>query len=286
MKKTAAATREYTLIDPSEKRIFVELRELANYRDLIILFVKRGFMVKYAQTVLGPIWIILQPFITSMVYLFVFGGIAKIDTNGIPGILFYTGSNAIWVFFSSTLTSNAHTFTGNAHLFGKVYFPRLTVPIANMISSGIRYFIEMILFAALYVWFASKGRVSGSAWFFPVLILVMIQLGLLGLGCGTILSSLTVKYRDLNVIVGFGIQLWMYVTPIVYPLSNISNNLYRTLILINPATAPIELYRRLLFHSGEFNMLSYSYSWVITLAVLFLGIKLFSHVEKTFIDTV
>ena len=286
MKKAAASTREYTLIDPGERRLLVELRELADYRDLIFLFVKRGFMVKYAQTILGPIWIILQPFITSIVYLFVFGGIAKIDTNGIPGILFYTGSNAIWVFFSSTLTSNATTFTGNAHLFGKVYFPRLTVPIANMISSGIRYFIEMAIFACLYLWFALRGLVQGSLIFIPVLLAVLVQLGLLGLGCGIIMSSLTVKYRDLNVLVGFGVQLWMYVTPIVYPLSNISNPIYRTLILINPCTAPVELYRLALFNSGSFDVYSYVLSWVITLIVLFVGVKLFSHVEKTFIDTV
>ena len=281
-----AANPDYIRISANDNRVSAEINELFKYKDLIWLFVKRGFMVKYKQTILGPLWIILQPFITSLMYLFVFGGIAKIDTAGVPGILFYTASNAMWGFFSSSLTSSAETFTANANLFGKVYFPRLTIPIANAISSALKFFIEMALFLILYIFFAFNTVLGGSLLAIPVILLLLLYLGSFGIGCGIIISSMTVKYRDLRILIGFGVQLWMYATPVVYPLKEITNPILRTIVLINPISAPMELYRKMLFDSGTIVTWSCITSFAITILVLFFGIRLFSHVEKTFIDTV
>lgn len=280
------ANPDYIRISAGDNRVYTEIKELAKYKDLILLFVKRDFMVKYKQTILGPLWIVLQPFITSLMYLFVFGGIAKIDTAGVPGILFYTASNAMWGFFSSSLTSSAETFTANANLFGKVYFPRLTIPIANTISSALRFFIEMILFLILYVFFGFNAALGGSLLAIPVILLLLLYLGAFGIGSGIIISSMTVKYRDLRVLIGFGMQLWMYATPVVYPLKEITNPILRTLVLINPVSAPMELFRKLLFGSGTVVPWSCLTSLIITTIMLFSGIRLFSRVEKTFIDTV
>ena len=269
--------RAFTHIDPAE---------LWHYRDLIRLFVRRGFVVRYKQTVLGPAWLILQPLATSLIHLFLFGTVAGIGTDGVPGILFYLGGNALWSVFSGSFSANATTFTANASLFGKVYFPRLTVPIANMISTFPRFLLEMGFLAVLWVWFALHGQVSGSWLFFPVLPLLLLHLGLLGMGCGILFSSLTTRYRDLTVLVSFGLQLLMYATPVVYPLSTLSDSRLYTLMLLNPVTAPMELFRRLLFGQGSVVWWSLVLSLAVTAIVLFFSIHVFSRVEKTFIDTV
>ena len=276
----------YIRISASDNRVLQELGELVRYRDLVWLFVKREFTVKYKQTILGPLWIILQPLITSLMYLFIFGGIARIDTGGVPGILFYLGSNALWSYFAASLTANAGLFMANAKLFGKVYFPRLSVPIANTITAAIMFLIEMALFAVIYIWFAVQGLVSGSWLVIPVVFVLLLYLGMIALGFGIIISSLTTRYRDLSILVTFGVQLWMYGTPVVYPLSALSHPVLRTLVMINPVTMPMELYRELLFGSGEFVPWSAALSCVITAVVLIAGVRMFSRVEKTFIDTV
>ena len=283
---TLGGQTTYTLIDAADKSARVDLRELARYRDLILLFVKRGFQVSYTQTVLGPFWLIIRPLATSVVYLFVFGGIAQIGTDGIPGILFYMAGTALWSFFSSTLNSNANVFVANSYLYGKVYFPRLVIPIANVISAAVRFCIEMVLFACVYLWFFAKGEVSC---FVPALLAIPVllaYLSLLGLGVGLIFSSLTVRYRDLAMLVTYGVSLLMYATPVVYPLSSISSNTLSTIVLLSPVTMPMELFRKVLFGTGTFVWWSAALSAVVTFALLALGLHMFARAEKTSMDTV
>lgn len=271
----------------SEHRWFdLKLKEVWQYRDLIWLFTKRSFVLKYKQTVLGPAWLFLNPIMTSLIYTFVFGGIAGIETDGVPQILFYLGGNAIWTFFSTCLTSNANAFIANSAVFGKVYFPRLTTPISNVLSSVIQFGIQMILVLAFLIYYVATGAVHPNWLAWLLIPVVLLNLGIMGLGCGIIISSLTTKYRDLSILVSFGVSLWMYATPIVYPISQIDNELFRNILMINPATAPIELFRYALLGQGTISIPSLIFSWVFTIAVAVLGIMVFNKVEKTFMDTV
>lgn len=279
-------TQVYTRISADDNVISVQLGEVLRYRDLILLFVKRGFVVTYTQTILGPLWLLFRPLITSVMYLFVFGGIARIGTQGVPGILFYMAGNAMWSYFSSSLGGNASTFTSNAGLFGKVYFPRLMVPIANVISSMPHFCINMLLFGLVYAWFLYQGLVVPSALALVMTPVLLVVLGAMGLGMGIIFSSLTTRYRDLTILVGFGLSLWMYATPVVYPLASISNETLRTIVLLNPVTMPMELFRLSLFGTGTIVWWSVAISVAFTSLVLFLGARMFARVEKTFIDTV
>lgn len=262
------------------------LKELWKYRDLIVLFTKRNFTVTYKQTILGPAWIFLNPFLTSIVFTFVFGGIAGISTDGVPQLLFYLCGNAIWTFFATCITKNATTFTANANVFGKVYFPRLTMPLSSVLSAVIQFGVQMIMVVGFLIYYAIMGQVQPvlSAWL--LIPFILLHLGLLGLGCGIIISSLTTKYRDLAILVNFGVQLWMYATPVVYPLSQISDGLLKTVILINPVTAPMELMRYAILGTGTIMPAYIGLSIVVTLVVLFAGVMLFNKVEKTFMDTV
>lgn len=264
----------------------LNLKEVWRYRDLIYLFTKRNFVVSYKQTILGPAWIFLTPLFSSIVQAFVFGGIAGIETDGIPMLLFYLCSNAIWGFFASCLTGNANTFTDNAYMFGKVYFPRLTTPISNIISSAIRFGVQMILVLLFMVYFLIQGQVhpNWAAWL--LIPMELVHLGVLGMGCGIIISSLTTKYRDLTVLVDFGVSLWMYLTPIVYPLSTASEGWMRTALMCNPVTVSVELMRYAVLGKGTFHLGFYCLSWVLTVTVAVLGIMIFNKVERNFMDTV
>ena len=273
-------------ISSSHSWMKLNLKEVWQYRDLIYLFTKRNFVVSYKQTILGPAWIFLTPLFSSIVQAFVFGGIAGIKTDGVPMMLFYLCSNAIWAFFSSCLTNNANTFTANAYVFGKVYFPRLTTPISNVLSSMIRFGIQMLLVMGFMVYFLAQGAVSPnwSAWLMiPV---ELAHLGILGMGFGIIISSMTTKYRDLTVLVDFGVQAWMYLTPIVYPLSTVTEGWMKTLLMINPVTSAVEVLRFAILGKGTIDFGFYFLSWVITLAVALLGIMIFNKVERNFMDTV
>ena len=264
----------------------LKLNEVWQYRDLIWLFTKRSFVVTYKQTILGPIWVFLNPLLSSIIYAFVFGGIAGIGTDGVPSILFYLSGNAAWGYFSSCLTQNASTFTANAGVFGKVYFPRLTTPISNVLSSVIKFGIQMILVAAFLAYYVAGGVVTPnwSAWLaIPV---VLVHLGLLGMGFGIIISSMTTKYRDLSVLVGFGVSLWMYLTPVVYPMSQLGDGMIKTILMINPVTAPVEVFRYAVLGKGTIMPEYLALSWVITVVVVLVGIMIFNKVEKTFMDTV
>lgn len=278
--------QHYTLITSEHKLLDLKLKEVWKYRDLIILFTKKYFKVQYKQTVLGPVWLFLNPIISSLIYCFIFGGIAGMSTDGIPQILFYMSGNAIWTFFSSCLTNNASTFVANAGMFGKVYFPRLTMPISNVLSSIIKFGIQMIMAIVFLIYYFIRGEVSPHWWAFLLIPLILVELGLMGMGLGIIISSLTTKYRDLSVLVGFGVQLWMYITPVVYPLSQVGERWYKYILMINPVTAPVEVFRYAFLGQGTIHFGFIIWSVIFTLIVTISGIMIFNKVEKTFMDTV
>ena len=276
----------HTHITSKHNLLDLNLKEVWRYRDLIVLFTKRSFTVTYKQTILGPAWIFINPFLTSIIYTFIFGGIAGISTDGVPQLLFYLSSNAIWSFFSSCVTKNATTFTANANVFGKVYFPRLTMPISNVLASVIQFLVQMILVVIFLVYYVVKGAVVPNWTALLLIPLILLHLGIMGLGTGIIISSLTTKYRDLAVLVTFGIQLWHYATPIIYPLSEIEPGILKTIIMINPVTAPVELFRYALLGQGTVVSEYYILSIVLAVLVAVIGVVIFNKVEKTFMDTV
>lgn len=271
----------------SDHNLFdLKLKEVWQYRDLIVLFTKRNFITRYKQTVLGPAWLFINPIISSLIYCFIFGGIAGISTGEVPQMLFYMSGNAIWAFFSSTVNRNASTFTANANVFGKVYFPRLTTPISNVMTSIIEFGIQMILVLVFIVYYMIIGAVNPNWGAWLLVPAVLLHLGMMGMGVGIIISSMTTKYRDLSILVGFAVQLWMYITPVVYPLSQGGEGWIRTVLLINPVTAPVEMFRYAVLGFGEIMPAALIWSWVFTIIVMVFGIMVFNKVEKTFMDTV
>ncbi|MBQ3384050.1 MAG: ABC transporter permease [Erysipelotrichaceae bacterium] len=287
MSEPITSNEQYHIHISSEHKLLdLNLKEVWKYRDLIFLFTKRNFAVRYKQTILGPAWLFLNPFITSVMHTIVFGRIAKIGTDGIPQILFHLTGSAFWSFFSSCLVGNASTFTANARVFGKVYFPRLTTPISNVLSNAIQFGIQMTMVLGFLIYFSINKMVVPNWLYFLLIPFLLIQLGLMGMGVGIIISSLTTKYRDLSVLVGFGMSLWMYGTPVVYPLSTISDGLLKQLVMLNPVTAPIELFRYIVLGRGAVMPEYLIYSRIFTIIVALLGIIIFNKVERTFMDTV
>ncbi|HUX43061.1 MAG TPA: ABC transporter permease [Rectinemataceae bacterium] len=277
---------DWTLVlKPKRGWLDIDLREIYRYRDLIWMFVNRDFVTVYKQTILGPLWFILNPLFTTIMYSFVFGQLAKIPTDGVPQTLFYYGGSMLWGYFSTCLNSASDTFSGNSSLFSKVYFPRLTVPISkvfsNLISAGIQ-FATLIVFYVFYVLTGASVRPTWAALLFP---LIFLQLAALGTGFGMIISSLTTKYRDLRQLIGFGISLWMYATPIVYPLSQVPAK-YKWLMELNPVSAPIEAFRAAFYGVGGTSLGALAGSIAATLVILFLGLILFNRNERTFVDVV
>lgn len=273
------------VIKPWNPWFELDLLGIWRYRDLIRLFVRRDFVAQYKQTILGPIWFIIQPLFTTVVFTVVFGKIAKIPTEGVPNFLFFLAGNVVWGYFSGCLTDTSTTFTVNAGLFGKVYFPRLTVPTSIVISKIAQFAIQFTLFIAFYAYFISAGSAIVPNLWVLALPLLLMQMALLGLGTGILISSLTTKYRDLNFAVGFGVQLWMYATPIVYPLSQIPERFHKFFSL-NPMTAIIETFRYAFFGKSAITALDMAISWAVTLCILLVGMVLFNRVEKIFMDTV
>ncbi|WP_394963959.1 ABC transporter permease [Candidatus Allofournierella excrementigallinarum] len=280
-----------TIIKPRTGWFDIDLKELWQYRDLVVMFVKRSFATLYKQTILGPAWILINPLLTTVIFTVVFGGIAGLAESGVPSFLFYMAGNAIWSFFASCITGTANTFVTNAGLFGKVYFPRLTMPISQVLISLVNLVIQMVMFFVFWVWFYFFGQAYGAVqmnlWVLAlpaVLLLVMVM----GLGVGIIVSSLTTKYRDLAIVVSFGVQLWMYATPVVYSMSEIAGNSPRLLVLmrLNPMTEPVQVFRYALLGCGEVSPAWLLYSAAVALVTLVAGVVLFSRVEKTFMDTV
>ena len=276
----------HTHISADSRRPSLHLRELARYRDLIRLFTRRTFTVSYKQTILGPLWLFINPLLTCLVQVILFGRIAKLSTEGVPQLLFYLTGNALWVYFSSCVTETASTFTSNAHLFGKVWFPRMTVPVSRVLYALARFGIQMTLVLVLLIIYAIVGRVRPVLWVWLLLPLILAELGLLGMGIGVLISSLTTKYRDLSVLVGFGMHLWMYATPVVYPLSAVADGPIRALLLCNPVTPAMELFRYAVLGTGTILPLPGLISCVVTLAAAIGGMLLFDRVERCFTDTV
>lgn len=272
-------------IEITPRRECLDLAGLWRYRDLIALLVKRDFVAFYKQTVLGPLWYLLQPIFTTLVFTVIFGRIANIPTDGIPGPLFYMAGVVLWSYFASCMTKTSDTFAANANVFGKVYFPRLVVPISIVISNLISLGIQIMLFLAMLGFFVWQGNGSRpNAWLFALPLLIL-QVAALGLGVGTVLSSLTTKYRDLAFVVGFGTQLWMYATPIVYPLSQVPQQ-WHWLAGLNPMVAVVETARYMFLGTGTVDPRHIVASILITLAVLATGVILFTRVERTSMDIV
>ena len=276
-----------TVIKPKSGWFDLHLKEVFAYRDLIFLFVKRNFVSKYKQTVLGPAWAIIQPLLTTVVFTLVFGNIAGLAPDGVPSFVFYLSGTVLWTYFSNCLTQTANTFVANSQVFGKVYFPRLTTPISQVLTSLINFFIQFVMYILFWVYFAVTGSgVHLTAWAFAVP-LVVLEVMLLGLGVGIIVSALTTKYRDLAIAVSFGVQLWMYISPVVYPLSSLEDSpRLQMLMRLNPMTAPIEVFRMGTLGTGTVEVGNLIYSLLFTAAALVLGVVLFSRIEKTFMDTV
>ena len=281
-------TQWTTIIRPRTGWFDVDLEELWRYRDLIVMFVKRNFTVMYKQTILGPLWIILNPLITTVLFNVVFGGIAGLSTDGTPSFLFYMAGNTVWTFFASCINGTANTFVANSQVFGKVYFPRLTTPISQVLTSLINFFIQFVMYILFWVYFAVTGSgVHLTAWAFAVP-LVVLEVMLLGLGVGIIVSALTTKYRDLAIAVSFGVQLWMYATPVTYSSSMIAEKFPQllNLYMLNPITPVIELFRAAYLGAADYSLKYNLLSLGVTAVVMMIGIMLFTHVEKTFMDTV
>jgi len=276
---------EITYVSSKQKWFSVNLKEIWKYRDLIILFVKRDLTTNYKQTVLGPLWIIINPLLSTTVFTVIFGVIAGIPTDGTPQFLFYMSGNILWNFFSSCLNRASGTFLGNARLFGKVYFPRLVMPISGILYNLINFMLQTAVYVILVIVYSLIGANVHPNLLIILAPFLVLQTALLGTGMGLIISSITTKYRDLNVLVSFGVSLLMYITPVVYPISRVPEN-FRWLMLLNPVAPIVETYRCAFLGSGSFEWQFLLISLAVTLALLFWGVIVFNKVEKNFIDTV
>ena len=276
---------DITLVDSKRKLFSLNLKEIWDYRDLIMLFVKRDFKNAYKQTVLGPLWIVINPLLSTFVFTVIFGMIADISTDGIPQYLFYMSGNLLWSFFSHCLNRSSSTFLSNARIFGKVYFPRLVMPVSGIIYNLINFLVQFAMYLVLLIIYMLRDANVQPNLLVLTLPLILLQTALLGTGCGLIISSITTKYRDLGVLVSFGTTLWMYVTPVVYPISQVTESL-RWIMLINPVAPIVETYRYAFLGSGTFLWQYNILSLLVTAIILLFGIIIFNQTEKDFIDTV
>lgn len=278
------------VISGDNNKINIPLKELFKYRDLIFLFVRRTFVAQYKQTILGPAWAIIQPFFTTVVYSIFFGNVAGLGAAGVPNFIFYLAGTIMWTLFANCLTQTADTFIGNSAILGKVYFPRLVMPISTAISQFITFFIQfgfMVFFLVYYLVIGAGVKVSWHILMTPVLLL---QMAILGMGFGIIISSLTTKYRDLKMVVGFGVSLWSYCAPVAYDMFSRSSLMpgsrFYNLYMLNPVTPIINIFRYAYLGTGAIDWLYYGISWITTIIVAAIGVVMFSKVEKTFMDTV
>ncbi len=284
--KDTIQSEDWNLIIKGHTSLFdLKFNDVWRYRDLLLMFVKRDFVSFYKQTVLGPLWFFIQPLFTTIVFTFVFGNLAKISTDGLPQQLFYLSGITAWNYFSDCLSKTSTVFRDNAAIFGKVYFPRLIMPLSIVVSNLIRFVVQLILLVIMMVYFGIQGanfHVTYAIFFFPFLVILM---ALLGLGLGLIITAMTTKYRDLTFLVSFGVQLLMYGTTVIYPLSAAPQK-YKSIIELNPMTGIIEAFRFAFLGKGEFTVWSISYSIIVTLIVLFFGVIIFNKTEKNFVDTI
>jgi lipopolysaccharide transport system permease protein len=274
-----------TVIEPKRHIFDINLRELWQYRDLIVLFVRRDFVAKYKQTILGPLWFIIQPLFQTIMFTLVFGRLAGLSSDGLPRMLFYMTGIVGWNYFSTCLNTTSNTFVSNANIFGKVYFPRLSVPISIVISNMIQFIIQFLFLIAFMAYYKIKGVEFAPNIYVLLIPILLICMATLGLGLGIIISSLTTKYRDLTNLITFGIQLWMYATPVIYPLSSLSEK-QQQLLLFNPITPIIETFRFALLGKGVFEWQHLGYTLGFTIVSLFIGLLAFNKVEQNFMDTV
>jgi lipopolysaccharide transport system permease protein len=274
------------VIQPQTGWLDLHLKDVWKYRDLLWLFVKRDFTAAFKQTILGPLWHFIQPLFTTIVFLVVFGRIAKIPTDGIEPAVFYMSGITIWNYFTSCLTGTSNTFVANAGIFGKVYFPRLVIPLSVVLSNMVKFGIQFLLLLLLMIYYGVKNQhfYIGLSWLFIPLLVAMMAL--MGLGLGIIISSLTTKYRDFTVLIGFGVQLLMYATPVIYPLSYFEHSKYAAFIQYNPLSPLVETFRYAILGAGSYNSGMLLYSGSVILVFLAIGLIIFNRVEKGFMDTV
>lgn len=272
-------------IKPKSKFLSLELSELWNHRDLVRMFVKRDFSSVYKQSILGPLWFFIQPIFTTIIFTVVFGNIAKISTDGIPKILFYLSGITLWNYFSDCLLGTSDTFIKNAAIFGKVYFPRLAVPISIVISNLMKFGVQLLLFLLVYFYYMYNGAALQPNWVLLLSPLLIINMAVLGLGAGMIISAMTTKYRDLRFLVTFGVQLLMYATPVIYPLSSIGPK-YKWIMELNPMTAIIETFKYGFIGSGSFSVAALLQSSIVSIILFIAGSLIFNRVEKTFMDNI
>jgi lipopolysaccharide transport system permease protein len=282
-------SENWDFIIEKKSNIFnLDIKEVWRYRDLLFMYVKRDIVTFYKQTILGPLWFVIQPVFTTIMFMFVFGGIAGISTDGVPQAVFYLAGLVCWNYFSDCLTKCSDTFNANQGIFGKVYFPRLIVPLSITVSNLIKMGIQFALFLIVYIYYyitLDNFHINATLLLFPLLI---VMLGCLGLGFGLIISSMTTKYRDLRFLISFGVQLWMYITPVIYPLSVMKNNYshYMWVIVANPLTSILETFKYGFTGVGIFNWGYLAYSFIFTIVILLLGIVTFNRVQKNFMDVI
>lgn len=278
----------YDLIIRPKKHAFdINFKEIWQYRDLLTMFVKRDVITVYKQTVLGPIWFIVQPILTTIIYIVVFGGIAKISTDGTPMALFYLSGIVIWNYFAESFNQTSDTFTQNAAIFGKVYFPRLIMPLSKVASGLIKFFIQFLFFLAVYAYYIIQGEPTIQPnWTIALIPVYIAIMALMGMGMGLLFTSLTTKYRDLKFLITFGVQLLMYATPVIYPISTIPDGKLKMLIMANPLSSIVEGFKYAFLGAGEFSWGMLGYSAGFTAVMLVVGIVVFHKTERNFIDIV
>lgn len=279
-------TNEWDLVINNNKSFFsLNFKSIVSKKDLFFLFVYRDFVSSYKQTILGPLWFFIQPILTSLTFVIIFGGFAKIPSDGIPKILFYMSGIILWNYFADCINKTSNTFSQNQNLFGKVYFPRIIVPLSKVANNLLKFCIQFFLFLIIYFWFYVKGFNLSLHWTVLLLPFLLIQMALTGLGLGMVVSSLTSKYKDLIFLINFGVQLLMYASPIVYPLSVVPEK-YKFIILLNPFTSVIEVFKNGFFGIGYLDVYWILYSSLFSIIIFLLGAAVFNRVEKSFIDTI
>lgn len=284
-KKTALIESWDLIVKPSSHLFALQFKDIWRYRDLLLMFVKRDIVTVYKQTILGPIWFVVQPILTTLIYVIVFGSIAKLSSDGLPKILFYLSGIIIWSYFADSLNATSNTFKDNEALFGKVYFPRLLSPLSKIISGLLKFMVQFLFMVVVMIYYWVSGYPIPMHLTILILPLLVLIMAVLGLGAGIIFTSLTSKYRDLSFLLAFGVQLLMYATPVIYPLSSVPEK-YKYIIEINPISAIVETFRSVLLGSGQLNWGQLGYSGLFSMVILFTGILIFNKTEKTFMDTV
>ena len=282
--------QNWTAVVDGSKRNSFDFKEIINSKDLILLWVKRNFVSKYKQTILGPAWAIIQPFFTTVVYSVFFGNIAGLGAQNVPNFIFYFCGTIIWNVFSGCLTNNANTFISNKHIFSKVYFPRLVMPISSAISQFINFAIQFLFMLCFWAYYLITDAGLAPNIYILMVPVVLVQLSVLGMSCGVIISSLTTKYKDLQMVVGFGVSLWSYCSPVAYDMFSrnalMPGSKFYALYMLNPVTSGINIFRYAFLGTGEIDWLFYGISWIFTIVVAVIAVRVFSRVERTFLDTI